>query len=72
MLIWRKLDDMKLKFTEWLSVNSNLVQFKKQLTKTAFILFLTAGLLPVSFSEMLFWLAVFIAIFHTYLEYKFK
>jgi flagellar biosynthesis component FlhA len=68
------LDDIKLKIYEWLSVNSNSIQLKKTLSKVAFILIIAAYLLPlpVGLSDLLFWLAVSIAIFLTYLEYKFK
>ncbi|TEB05499.1 hypothetical protein Psch_02540 [Pelotomaculum schinkii] len=68
------LDDIKLKIQEWLSVNSNLIQLKKLLNKVAFILIIAAYLLPlpVWLSDLLFWLAISIAIFLTYLEYKFK
>lgn len=66
------LDDIKLIIMEWLSVN--FIKLKKDLNKVTFILLIAAYLLPtpVWLSELLFWLAISIAIFLTYLEYKFK
>ncbi len=68
------LDHIKLRIMGWLSVNSNLIQLKKPLNKVAFILIIVAYLLPspVWLSDLLFWLAITIAIFLTYLEYKYK
>lgn len=67
------LDEIKLKTMEWLSVNSNIIQLKKLLTKAAFILIISAYLLPVNvLSELFFWLGISICIFLFYLEHKFK
>jgi len=64
------LDNIKLKTDEWLSVHSNI----RLLEKVAFVLIIVAYLLPapVWLSELLFWLAIFIAVFLTYLNYKSK
>lgn len=60
-------EDLKLRIQEWISIDSN----KKLLNKLAFILIIAAYLLPHGLSEFLFWLAIFIAIFLTYSEYKY-
>jgi len=57
---------------KWLSVNSNVISLKKDLNKIAFLLIVAAGLLSGSLSELLFWIAILIAIFLTYLNYKYK
>lgn len=62
------LDYLKLKIEKWLSVNSNL----KLLNKLAFILIITAYFLPGGLSELFIWLAILIAVFLTYLNYRFK
>lgn len=67
-------NDIKFAVTEWLSINSNFIQLKKLLNKATFILLIVAYLLPAPdcISDFLFWTAISIAIFLTYLEYKFK
>ena len=65
-------DDIKLKIWEWLSVSSNLNQLKKLLTKIAFFLLIATYFLTSELSEFLFWLAILILLFLTYLNYKFK
>ena len=57
---------------EWLSVDANRIQLKKDLNKLTFLLIIGAYLLPGGLSEFSFWLAIFIAIFLTYLNWKFK
>jgi hypothetical protein len=67
-----KFKPYKVIIDEWLSVNSNIIQLKSRLNKIAFLLIIVAYLLPGGLSEFLFWLAILIAIFLTYLNYKFK
>ncbi|KJS73331.1 MAG: hypothetical protein JL56_11525 [Desulfotomaculum sp. BICA1-6] len=64
----QSIDDIKLKTEKWLSVNSNI----KLLNKLAFLLIIAAYFLPGGISDFLFWTAILIAVFLTYLNYKLK
>ncbi|KJS13634.1 MAG: hypothetical protein VR67_03250 [Peptococcaceae bacterium BRH_c8a] len=68
------LNLFKVKIEKWLLANPNKTELKKHLNKVAFILIIAAYLLPapVWLSELLFWLAILIAIFGTFLNYKYK
>lgn len=63
---------IKFEIEKWLSINSNTILLKKLSSRIAFFLVTAAYFLSGGLSQFLFWTGILTAIFHTYLNWKYK
>ena len=64
------MNSLKLQIEKWLSVDSSMIESKKDLEKLAFLLLILGVCLLGGLSDFSSWLAILICIYVTYLNWK--